>query len=609
MRVRARQPRGQADANLRKIRFFDLSRALQERFIASAKGTAPPAPILKRLGTTSARLVHAVVAGVALVVLLVVVAAGYGSLGSALSVQGFGALALYGALLFAIPYGALRALGLALEAKALPFKPGVYVFPMCVVDARTKHLRVAPMSDVTTVEPSSGGAPFRVGYKGMGSFEFPPTSSEPAEQLKFQFENAQAQAKHATETGDETELVTLDPFYEPKKWTSPIGPQEPLAERVPAWVKLGWAAALGVAVVFAPTVWLVRNAKSDDATLERAKKDGTPDALRTYLAHGKRHDEDVRNVLLPRAELDVAKRQNTVEAVQEFIAAHPKSAIDAEAQAALHDALLVELDKAKAKGTVAGLEEFAKKYPDHHLDAELAQARHGLYTAALAKLKKAAPGVGADAVVYDKLFAWVEAHGPKVLVVMRREISPNLVQADKLIGASPLNRGLGTLQVTRYFPADAPAREAEVSAGLGATVAKVVPTDILKIERGAAPPEVADDAIVGAVKAPVVVVRYRIGWQGAAFSSNQLKRAFGGIYVTGEAALYVPGEARTLRAKIDVPPPKALPIGFDAPAHPAFAVAAPAEGSAPEPAIYGAMEARALDLVTTSLERMVLPQK
>jgi hypothetical protein len=596
---------------LRKIRFFELSRALQERFIASAKGTAPPAPIFSRLGTTRALVVHAAGAGAAVVVALVLTVVGYGSLGSSLSVQSFGALLVYALLFFAVPYGALRALGLRLEAKALPFSPGVYVFPMCIVDARTKLLRVAPMTDLVSVEPSTSGAPFRVAYKGIGTFEFMPSSGETNEQLKFQFENAQEQVKHANASGDETELVTLDPLYEPKKWTSPIGPQEPLVERVPAWVKLAWAVALGFMVVLAPSVWLVRNAASDDATLARAKQDGSPEAFRSYLIFGKRHTDEVQKVLLPRAELEVAKQQGTVEAIKDFIDAHPASAIDQEAQAALHDALVVELDKAKAKGTVAGLEAFAKKYPDHHLEAELGKARHALFAAALAKLKKAAPGATPDGTaLYDKLFAWIEAHGPRVVVVMRREISQNLGQADKLIGASPLNKTLGGGQVTRYFPNEPQPKEADVASALGATLAKIVPPDMLRVERGNAPaPDATDEAIVTTTKAPVIVVRYRIGWQGVAFSSSALKRAFGGIHFTGDAALYVPGDARSLRAKIDVYPPKALLLAYDAPAHPGFATVAPADGAAPEPAIYGAQEMRALDLITSTLEQMVLPQR
>lgn len=611
MQLRARTSRALGPTRVRKIRFFELPRPLQERFIASAKGTAPPAPILRRLGTTRRLAIHLAAAAGAAVLAFVLVAAGYGSLGSAWSVQPLWVLLAYAGVFLILPYGAVRALALYLEAKALPFSPGVYVFPMCGVDARTKRLRIAPMSDVVRVEASMGGAPFRVTYKGLGTFEFPVPAAELRDQIKFQFENAQEQAKHAIASGDEAELVTIDPFYEPKKWTNPIGPEAPLVERVPAWTRLAWAFALGLSVLLTPCVWLVRNAASDDATLERAKKDGSVQSFRAYLAFGKRHTTDVKRVLLPRAELGLAKREGTVQAVQDFLSTHPDSAIDPEAQAALRDALVAELDKAKAQGSVSALDEFATRYPSHHLDAELGQARHALFVAALARLKKVTPAAGPEArAMYDALFAWVEVHGPRLVVVLRREISRNLAQADKLVGSSPLNRRFGPAQVTSHFPVDQPQpKEADVVRGLASSLAKVVPVDVLRVERADAPsPDATEEAIVDAAKAPVLVVRYRIGWRGAAFSSKALGRAFAGIQVTGDAVLRVPRSALALRAKLDVPPPRGLLLAYGAPAHAGFGTTAPSGDGPPEPAIYAAQEMRALDLVTTALEQLVLPQ-
>lgn len=593
---------------MRRIQFFQLSRAMQERLMSSAKGSAPPAPILRRRGATRAHLVYGAVAGVALFVLLGVVFAGYGSLGKSAAVQPYSVLALYAALLFAVPFGVLRAVGLVLEAKALPFPPGVYVFPMCLVDARTKSMRVAPMSDLVKVEPATKDEPFRLTYKGMGTFEFPTSGGDTAEQLKFQFEVAQEQAKHAKETGDEAELVTLDPFYEPKRFVSPIGPQEPLVERVPQWVKLGWLVAAGAALLMTPAAYFLRNGKSDDATLRRAQEDGSPAAFRAYLEFGRRHKDDVERVLLPRAELEVAKREGTVEAVQQFIAEHPDSKIAGEASAALRDAYAAELAKAKAKTTVAALDEFSRKYPQHGFDGELAAARHALFAQALAKLKKSAPGLDdAGGAFLDALFASLEKTGGRVVVVFRREISPNLDRADKLIGAAPTNKTLGARQVTKYF-SDAPnPKEIEVVRALGQTLGKVVPADVMRFEQGPPAGDLGDDAIAAQTKAPVLVVRYRIGWLGVAFSSNALKRAFAGVHVTGDAALYVPASARAVRAKLEIPPPRGLLLRYESEGHPGFATSPPADDAEPEPAIYATQEMRALDLVTGALERMIAP--
>lgn len=595
-------------ARVRRIHFFQLSRAMQERFISSARGTAPPAPILQRRGATKAQFVFAGIGALGLAFLLFMAIYGFGVLGKAASVQPYSNLVGYAIVIFLLVFGALRAVGSILEARALPFPPGVYVFPMCLVDARTKRLAVAPMTDLQKVEPATKDAPFRLTYKGAGTFQFPP-GAEPPDQLKFQFEVAQEQAKHAQETGDEAELVTLDPFYEPKKFVAPIGPQEPLVERIPPWAKFGWAIAVVAAGALGPTIFVVRNRESDDATLARAKEDGSPDAFRAYLSVGRRHKEDVESILLPRAELEVAKKQGTVEGIQAFIANHPGSAIDGEAQNALHDAYVAELEKVKAKGTVSALEDFTKKYPQSKLDADIASARHALYASVLAKLKKAAPGLDENGLAFwDKLFAQLEKNGPKVVVVLRREISPNLERADKLIGASPLNKTLGPKQVTKYF-ADAPnPKEAEVAKALQATLGKIVPADMLRVEAGPTPPADQDDAaVLAATKAPLLVVRYRIGWFGAAFSSNQLKRAFAGVNVTGDASFYLPNDARTLKTKIDVWPPRGLLTKYESEAHPAFNTTGPSEEDNPEPAIYGTQEMRALDLVTLTLERMLLP--
>jgi hypothetical protein len=581
---------------------------MQERFISSARGTAPPAPILQRKGSTKAQFIFAGIAAGALLFLLSIVLNGFGVLGKGASVQPFSSLALYGLLVFLLVFGVLRALGSLLEAKALPFPPGVYVFPMCLVDARTKHMRVAPMTDLAKVEPATKDAPFRLTYKSIGKFEFP-VGAEPAEQLKFQFEVAQEQAKHAKESEDEAELVTLDPFYEPKRFVAPIGPQEALVERIPPWAKFGWAIAVVAGAAIGPTVFVIRNRESDDATLARAKEDGSPDAFRAYLGVGRRHKEDVENILLPRAELDVAKKLATVEAVQEFITNHPGSAIEGEAQNALHDAYVAELEKAKAKGTVTALDEFAKKYPDNKLDADLAAARHTLYAGVLAKLKKAGPGLDENGLAFlDKLFAILEKGSPKIVVVFRREISPNLERADKLIGAAPTNKALGAKQVTKYF-ADTPnPKEAEVVKALGVTLGKIVPADMMRLEAGAAPPADQDDpALLAQTKAPLLVVRYRIQWLGAAFSSNQLKRAFAGVSVTGDAAFYLPNAAPALKAKIDIWPPHGLLTKYESELHPGLNTTPPSEEDNPEPSIYGTQENRALDLITVQLEKMISP--
>ena len=135
-------------APVRRIDFYKLSREKQERFLASTKGNAPPAPIVQAAGDGGRSIRWAALSVAALIAFIVVYALKFGALGAPLAVHGAHFIAIYAALAFVIPYGALRAVGSWRAGKLLPFKPGVYVFPMCLLDAREKMLRIFAMTDL-----------------------------------------------------------------------------------------------------------------------------------------------------------------------------------------------------------------------------------------------------------------------------------------------------------------------------------------------------------------------------------------------------------------------------------------------------------------------------
>jgi len=591
---------------MRKLDFYKIGREKQERFIASTKGGAPPAPIVQVKGDGGRTLQWGGLSAGAAIVLIVLFALRFGVLGAPLAVHGSLALLLYVGLLFLIPYAALRAVGSALAGRSLPYKPGVYVFPMCLVDARDKTLRVFSMTDITRVSRATAGGSLKLSFKGASSFSFPAADAADAEQMNRSIDTAKAQVEHALANKDEGELVTLDPFFEAKRgWTSPIGPKEALTDRSPPWRRFDYAAAAACAILLGPLLWVLHNKASDDSMLKKALAQNTPEAFQSYLVVGKRHTDEVSTVLLPRAELDRAKAQQTVEAVQAFLAAHPNSAIDKEAQDALHDALLRELDKAKAAGSLASLQAFAKKYPAHHLDAEYAKALHGLYQGALARFKaRAANDSPQLATFVQKLATWLEKHGPMVTVVFRREVSSALGQADKLIGAAPTNRAFGPKQVTKYFDptADQP-KEAAVVAAFQKDLREIFSPDLIEFSMG---PDVADDAAEAALadKGPLVSIRYRFGWLGAAYGSVPLKRAFAGIHVGGDATFSVPA-AEPLHIKIEVAPARGLPLQYTS-VHEGLSSPPAADGAEPEPAIYQAQDFRALDVITSIVENAIV---
>jgi hypothetical protein len=595
---------------VRRLDFYKLSREKQERFLESTRGSAPPAPIVQVVGDQQRGIMWAAGAGAALIAVIVIYTMQFGVLGASLAVHGGGFLLLYAGLLFAIPYCGLRAAAAFLGKKILPFKPGVYVFPMCAVDARDKVLKIFAMTDLANVGKATAGGALRLSFKGGGSFAFPAKDEHEASSLNLIVENAQEQVKHALASGDDSELTTLDPFYEARKsWTSPIGPKEPIADRAPPWRKFDYAIAAAVALTIGPTLWFLHNKSSDDSMLKKAVAQNTPESFQSYLSVGKRHTDEVAGTLLPRAELTRAKTAQTVEAVQAFLDAHPKSAIDGEAQDALREALLRELDKAKKGASLASLAAFQKKYPNNGLAKEIAAAKHDFYAAAINRFKATAPSDDPQLLAFvTRLSKWLEAHGPEMMVVFHREVSAKaLEQADKFMAGSGANRAFGPHQVTKYFPetADQP-KESEVAAAFDKAMKKIFGPDLIDVKMGPKDPDEAAQAALVA-KEPLVSVRYRFGWLGVVQGSIPLKRAFAGVHVSGEATFTVPDGAGDRKVKIEVPATHALLMKYDA-QHDGLS-APPADEANAEVGVYLAEDLRALDHIASLLENTFIKKE
>lgn len=211
---------------VRRIDFYKLSREKQERFLASAKGGAPPAPIVQAVGDGGRGLRWVGVVVAAALLLAGVYLVGFGQLGTRRAIHGAGHLVAYAGLLFVIPYAALRVVGSLRGPKILPYKPGIYVFPMCLVDARDKVLRIHAMTDIASVGKAVAGSPLKLSFRGGRSFKFAARDEHDAEMLNRSVDNAQEQVKHALSTSDDGELTTLNPFYDAKRgWTSPSAPR------------------------------------------------------------------------------------------------------------------------------------------------------------------------------------------------------------------------------------------------------------------------------------------------------------------------------------------------------------------------------------------------
>src|SRR5262245_39420577 len=125
-----------------EIDYYSLSRAVQDSLRDSLSGLFAPMPLLVRRGARRLVLAWLATSAVAAFLLTGVWGAGFGSIDLALSIQPLGFVPAYVVLIVIFAMGVLNALAYLARANALPFSPGIYVFPANLIDARQPKLRV-----------------------------------------------------------------------------------------------------------------------------------------------------------------------------------------------------------------------------------------------------------------------------------------------------------------------------------------------------------------------------------------------------------------------------------------------------------------------------------
>jgi hypothetical protein len=490
---------------LRKLDFYRLARPVQDRFSASTRGTAPPAPLLFRAAPRTTAWASLGASAVLALVATLLLRAGSGDVSSALALHGFKMLAVDVILLGAAAYGVVHAMAILRTLDTSPYRPGTYLFPGCVIDATTAQFRVWSVADAEAIEVVSRPSPaLALRMAGGARVVVPAASLEAAQRAEAALAASKPDLMRAISEENPHLLAELDPL-QGSAMSSPIGPTESLRALVPLWIRFDWAVAGAIGLALGLVLGEARNSVSDEAIYRTTTAAATTAAYEQYLSQGGRHSAEVRDVLLPRAQLAEAEAQGTVEAVQAFAADHPGSKIGPDIDAAMRRALLAQLDKAKATGTVTALDDFVRKYPDSKLDAELKAARHALYVQALASWKKKAKPDAAAGPLVERLLAYVEKTGnPSCEVRFRPRPSKSMDEADKKVMTSGHFPGPDALPSIFVASAAMRPREKRVAEDVAARFAANFPGDILSVHPADA---LAVDAPMPSA-VPTLVVEY-----------------------------------------------------------------------------------------------------
>ncbi|HEY6079056.1 MAG TPA: hypothetical protein VIW29_09650 [Polyangiaceae bacterium] len=525
--------------------FFGLERSLQDRFIEAASGSVPPKPLAFKAARPQP-IVLAWWAGsvLGLVVTVGLLTLGFGSLESSLALLGAPwAVLLAGLVAFSV-FAALRALALDHDRDSLPYRAGVYVFPIGVVDAQTQVVRIYRFPELKEVTQHERRVSLT--FDGGVRFALDLPDVALAQQLVQLVEQHQQRVSGVSGPPSNRELAALDPLAD-TGFKSPFTPTERLFKSAPRWLRFGWVVALLAGAVLGPLAWKGRNFVSEEQLYSAARSLDTTAGYRAYLERGGQRS-DVTQLLLPHAELKEAVAKGNVAALEAFLERGGRSGIDAEVKAELRKALLADLNEVAAKSSLTALTDFERAQKHRELIRnELELKRAELYQkAARAFAGVAQPSTPGLVGFFGRLLFYAQQHGPEVEIAFRRRVAESSQDAEKALQKSAYYMGTEALP-SRYFrPEDWEAHEKAVGEALAERLNREFPPDILHFKLA---PVLADDGSdVPKLAKPTLVITHRSELSGA-FMSRMPRGAFVGLGLMVRSHLIVPGDEQPLAFK------------------------------------------------------------
>jgi hypothetical protein len=562
----------------RKIHFNALPEAVRQRFADRTTGREQPAPLCSQPLTTSPVL-FGFLALLGAGGLWAAYSYGFGDPWSSDAVQqplwliayALGGFVLFRSILAIVRRASLR--------KALPFRPGRYLFALDLVDAEGEVLTLWPMSqcvDFQGTHHHTNGVythtsltfVFKGGHKQSFSIRGKQAAEEVLQGLGA-VQSAVSDAVGRIRSGQGTEqdvglIFAYDPFFEARmsdEWASlsekpPHHPgQQAAARPQPGYLKQATALAAVAAVLLGLPVWIVRNQLSDAAMWSFAQGTEGAWAVEAYLRNGRAHLDEARALLVQR-----------------------------------------KFEEARTAGTVTAMRHFLDEFPDH---AEAKQALHALYEQALAAFAAQASTGDPKLVPFVKaLIGNLEAsQSTRVDVRFFRPTEALLEDIDKQVA----ERG-GTIEGVQVAPvaphfskATAEQRERTILASLQQGFGTVFPEDIMELEYVTMS---GDADAQPEITRPTIDLVYMVAPSGSLYSGEKRDRAFIGIQVNFDVEMHVPRHPDTISFELTVEPPSEFIVESS---YLAFA-GVPAEGDGPaDDLVYTVMAARAFDHLSQKL--------
>lgn len=518
--------------------FFGLERSLQDRFIEAASGSVPPAPLAFRVARPQPIVfVWWGACAISVLVSVVLLTLGFGKLESSLAILSPVWAVLLGGLVALAVFAGLRALALDHDRDSLPYRAGVYLFPIGVVDAQTQVVRVHRFHELKEAKQSQRRVALE--FDGGTRFELELPDPALAQQLLQLVEQHRQRVSGESGPPSSRELAALDPLAD-TGFKSPFTPTERLFKSTPRWLRFGWLEALVAGALLGPLAWKGRNWASEEHLYATARSQDTTAAYRAYLERGGQRSE-VKQVLLPHTELREAVARGSVPALEAFLEQSGHESVQAEAKAELRKALLAQLNEVAAKGSLSALIAFEREQKNRALiKPELDLKRAELFQkAARAFSGVAQPSTPGLVGSFGRLLFYAQQHGPEVEIAFRRRTAESSKDAESQLQKSAYYMGPDTLPSRFFRPEDWEAREKAVGEAITERLNREFSPDILHFTLV---PALADDGTdVPKLAKPTLLITHRSEFSGA-FMSRKPRGAFVGLGMMVRSHLIVPGD-------------------------------------------------------------------
>lgn len=526
------------------VDFWSLPRSVQERFVATTEGGAAPLPLAVRALWGETRVFTWVALG-SLGVLAAVGALrwGFGDLDNRYALAPSWFIAVYAACFSVSAFGFLKAAVRYVSARAVPYRPAVYLFPVGVIDARTPRFLVYRLAEPSQARVDRARRSLYLQIDGA-EFEFPSSDAAHAEQALSAVIELRDRLASAGADSSAREQALFDPLLD-NGFKNPFAPPESLRRSVPGWIKIWPLLALVFGVLLGGAAFLIRNHLSEARLYASARAADSSYVYRAYLARGGQNP-DVASLLLPRTELRDAVKQDQVSAIEGFAAAHPSTGIQPEVDDALQRALLRELAQAEAAGTLRALKEFAQKYARYpYLASSIDRAINLRVSATLARLKPAlSPAQSRLLPFMERLLRYTAKHGPEAAVRFQRKPTETLENTEKALRLSPYYSGESSLPGQSFGAAQASAREAAAAEVISAALNEHFPPDLLHAQ----PAPTLDVEAETKPSVPTILINYHSELSGA-FTSRRPRMVLSGIGILCKVSFEIPGDSEPLLFK------------------------------------------------------------